>query len=88
MFPLHAVKWRSLRGDPFSEKDMQIQINGKAYDVREWAVDLTITAAGFFAAGGLMLDQEKALLEQPVTSIVVLGITLAVFKAARQWKAF
>ena len=35
-----------------------------------------------------MLDQEKALLEQPVTSIVVLGITLAVFKAARQWKAF
>lgn len=67
---------------------MTVTINGKSYDIREWAVDLLITFVGFYFARALVLEEGKPFLDQPIQGLVVLGITAAAFKLARQWKAF
>ncbi len=67
---------------------MNITINNKAYDVREWSLDLLITFVGFYFAREFILQEGVPFLEQPIQGVVVLGITAAVFKLARQWKAF
>lgn len=67
---------------------MNITINNKTYDVREWSLDLLITFVGFYFAREFILQEGVPFLEQPIQGVVVLGITAAVFKLARQWKAF
>lgn len=67
---------------------MTVTINGKQYDVREWAFDLLITYVGFWFARAFVLEEGVPFLEQPFKSLVVLGITAAVFKVARQFKTF
>lgn len=69
---------------------MTVTINGKTYavDLREWSADLLITFVGFYFAREFILEEGVPFLDQPIKGLVVLGITAAVFKAARQWKAF
>ncbi len=66
---------------------MTVTINGKQINVGEWTIDLLGTFAIFWIASGFLMEEGKTVAEQPIAFAVTLGISLAGFKALRQWKA-
>lgn len=67
---------------------MTVTINGKQYDLREWGLDLAITAASYVAGSKIFMTPEAPIVEQPLNFLLAFGCGAVGFKLARQWQAF
>jgi len=65
---------------------MTLNLNGK--NIAEWTVDIAITAASAFIAGKFFLTAGVPAGDQLANTLIVIGLSAAAFKAARNWKAF
>lgn len=65
---------------------MTLNLNGT--NIAEWSFDLAITAAAAFLAGKFFMAAGVPVADQLANTLIVIGLSAAAFKGARNWKAF
>jgi hypothetical protein len=67
---------------------MTVTINGKQYDLREWALDLVITAGSYVFGSKVFMTPEMPIVEQPFSFLLAVGCGAIGFKVSRHFKTF